>query len=181
VLALIALCTLPTVAVAATDVAAAKPRVEIQKAEDGGGLKSLLDQVWARLRSYGPTASNDHPERNATLVAGVRGAEVTSSALKPYWKGDKSNDPAFLEEVGAYNKAQGLADAGDLKGASAAFDGFLKTYPASTLKPNAVFALGLAYAGLGDKAKGLSFLKTFVKDYPTHPLAGDAGRLIERM
>jgi TolA-binding protein len=180
VIVLIALCTVPAVTLAVGDAPGTKPpQVEVQKVEDGGSLKGLLDQVWARLRTYGPSISaNDRREKNATLVAGVRGTEATSSALNPYWKGDKTKDSVYVEEVNTYIKAQGFADTGDLKQAVSAFDSFLKSYPASNLKPNAVFALGLAYAGLGDKAKGAAFLQEFVKDYPDHPLAADAGRLI---
>ena len=67
---------------------------------------------------------------------------------------------------------------GDLKQAAAALDGFIKTYPASTLKPNAVFAAGLVYAGMGDKIKGIAFFQAFAKDYPDHPLAADASQLL---
>lgn len=169
----------PLWATAAEDTAKTKPRVEIQKVEDGGTLKGLLDQVWARLRTYGPnTSAHDTRASNATLVAGVRGAEATSSALKPYWKGDKTKDPIYAQEVDAYTKAQEWADAGDLKQAAVALDGFIKTYPASTLKPNAIFAAGLVYAGMGDKARSSTMLQAFVKDYPDHPLVVDAGRLM---
>ena len=173
---------MPAWSTAAEDTAKTKPRVEIQKVEDGGTLKGLLDQVWARLRTYGPnTSAYDSRASTTTLVAGVRGTEATSSALKPYWKGDKTKDPVYAQEVDAYTKAQGLADTGDLKQAAAALDGFIKTYPASTLKPNAVFAAGLVYAGLGDKAKSSVMLQTFVKDYPDHPLVADAGKLMEEI
>ena len=169
-------------ATAAEDAAQTKPRVEIQKVQDGGTLKGLLDQVWARLRTYGPnTSAYDSRANSATLVAGVRGAEATSSALKPYWKGDKTKDPAYAQEVEAYTKAQGLADVGDLKQAAVALDGFIKSYPASTLKPNAIFAAGLVYAGMGDKAKSSAMLQSFVKDYPDHPLVADAGKLLEEI
>ena len=180
VLSLIAL--VPMWATAAEDAANTKPRVEIQKVESSSSLKGLLDQVWARLRAYGPnTSAYNARVTNATLVAGVRGAEATSSALKPYWKGDKTQDPTYVHEVDAYGKAQGLADAGDLKQAAMALDGFIKTYPTSTLKPNAVFAAGLVYAGMGDKIKSSAMLQAFVKDYPDHPLVADAGKLMSEM
>ena len=182
IIAVLSLMSLGPVCIAADDATKTKPRVEIQKVEDGGTLKGLLDQVWARLRTYGPSASAYDPRTSSTtLVAGVRGAETTSSTLKPYWKGDKTKDPAYAQEVAAYGQAQGLADAGDLKQAAVALDGFIKTYPASTLKPNAVFATGLVYAGLGDKARSSAMLQTFVKDYPDHPLVADAGKLMDEI
>ena len=177
-IALSLLLLFPVCVSAAGEGAKQTTRVEVRKAGDAGSLRGMLDQVWARLRSYGPTASARDVAGQGTLVAGVRGAETTTSTLTPYWKGDKSQDPAYREEVGAYTRAQALADAGDLKQAATAFDAFLKTYPASSLKPNVQFAMGLSYAGMGDKTKGSAYLQSFVKDYPSHPLAADASRVL---
>lgn len=154
----------------------AKPTVEVKRVEDGG-FKGLLDQMWAKLRRYGPDSRN-RGEKAVTVVAGIRGAESTSSNLNPYWKGDKTNDPAYVEELKAFNQAQGFAEGGDLKQAASAFDAFLAAHPDSSLKPNAQFALGLAYAGMAEKVKGVPVLQSFVKTYPKHPLAEDAGRVL---
>ncbi len=172
---------IPTLAGAAEDVNKSKAQVEVKKVEEQSGFRSLLDQTWAKLRRYGPPSARDDTSKQVTLVAGVRGAETTNSTLKPYWKGDKTNDPAYLNEVNAFNKAQGFADGGDFKQAVTAFDAFLTTYRDSSLKPNAQFALGLAYAGVADKTKGVSVLQTFVQGYPKHPLASDANRVIAEL
>ena len=95
--------------------------------------------------------------------------------------GDQMDEEERGIQARLYGQAQGLADTGDLKQAAVALDGFIKTYPASTLKPNAVFAAGLAYAGMGDKAKSSSLMQTFVKDYPDHPLVADAGKLMDAL
>ncbi len=172
---------IPTLSGAAEEGNKAKTKVEVKKVEEQSGFRSLLEQTWAKLRRYGPPSARDDSNKQVTLVAGVRGAETTTSTLKPYWKGDKTNDPSYLNEVNAFNKAQGLANSGDFKQAATAFDAFLTTYPDSTLKPNAQFALGLAYAGIPEKAKGVSILQTFVQTNPKHPLTGDANRVIAEL
>jgi TolA-binding protein len=155
------------------------PRIEVLKAEERSGLQSLLDEMWSRLRQYGPKLSVKESEKT-TVVAGVRGAESTASTLTPYWKGDKTRDPVFVAEVNAFNAAQTLAEHADYPAASTAFEKFLKDYPASTLKPNAEFGLALAVSG-SDRAKGLAQLKSFAEQNRTHPFAADAQRVISQL
>jgi TolA-binding protein len=155
------------------------PRVEVQKAEERSGLQSLLDEMWSRLRQYGPKLSTKDSEK-ITVVAGVRGAESTASTLTPYWKGDKTRDPAFVAEVNAFNAAQTLAERDDYPAAAAAFEKFLREYPASSLKPNAEFGLALAVSGT-DRTKGLAHLKSFAEQHRTHPFAADAQRVIGQL
>jgi TolA-binding protein len=154
-------------------------RVEVQKAEERSSLQGLLDEMWSRLRQYGPKLSVKETEKT-TVVAGVRGAESTASTLTPYWKGDKTRDPAYVAEVSAFNDAQALAERADYPAAATAFEKFLKDYPASSLKPNAEFGLALAVSGT-DKVKGLVQLKAFAEQNRTHPFAADAQRLISQI
>src|SRR6266566_1072705 len=142
--------------------------VVVQKVESDSTLKRMFDEVWAKLRGYGPKLSTSDARTSVTAVAGVRGAESTNSQIKPYWKGDRTDDPAYVQEVNAYNAAQTLADNGAADKAAAAFEEFLKTYPKSVFKPSAQFALGLAYGAAGQAAKGKAALDGFVRDYPTH-------------
>ena len=155
------------------------PRVEIQKAEERSGLQNVLDEMWSRLRQYGPKLSMKETG-TSTVVAGVRGAESTASTLTPYWKGDKTKDPAYVAEVNAFNAAQALAERGNYPAAGAAFEKFLKDYPASSLKPNAEFGQALAVSGT-DRAKGLTQLKAFAEQNRTHPFATDALRVISQI
>jgi TolA-binding protein len=167
------------VALAADKATREAPRVEIQKAEERSGLQSLLDEMWSRLRQYGPKLSVKETEKT-TVVAGVRGAESTASTLTPYWKGDKTKDPAYVAEVNAFNGAQTLAERDDYPAAATAFEKFLKDYPASTLKPNAEFGLALAVSG-SDRAKGVAQLKAFAEQHHAHPLAADAQRVASQI
>jgi len=155
------------------------PRVEILKAEERSGLQSLLDEMWSRLRQYGPKLSVKETEKT-TVVAGVRGAESTTSTLTPYWKGDKTKDPAYVAEVNAFNGAQTLAERADYPAASAAFEQFLKDHPDSTFKPNAEFGLALAISGT-DRVKGLVQLKAFAEKNRAHLFAADAQRVISQL
>lgn len=156
------------------------PGAVVQKVEGESPFKRLMEEMWAKLRSYGPRLSTTDAGRT-TQVAGVRGAESTASQLKPYWKGDRANDPAYAQEVDAFNKAQELADAGDMPQSAKAFDDFLKSYPKSTLKPNAQFGAGLSHGASGQKDKGLAALNGFIKDNPKHPLVPEAQRLIAEL
>lgn len=135
-------------------------------------MKDLLGSLWARLRAATPRAN---PTVAATTVtAGLRGAEATESELKPYWKGDREQDPAALAERQALDQAQALADSGNYAEAARAFDNFVQANPRSALAPNAQFGAALARAALGDRGQAASGLETFLKQNPQHPLAKDA-------
>ncbi len=153
----------------------------VQKVGDDNAIKRLFDEMWAKLRSYGPKLNTSAVHDNATVVAGIRGAESTSSQLKPYWKGDRTGDPAYAQEVTAYNIAQSLAESGEVVKAAAAFEEFLKNHPKSVFTPNARFGLGLAYSAADQKEKGVSAFEGLIRDFPTHPLSMDAKRVNEAL
>jgi len=154
--------------------------VQVQKVENESVFKGLLGQLWSKLRAYGPKLSARN-ETQPTMIAGVRGAESTGTSLKPYWKDDRTNDPAYAQEIAAYNSASQLAETGKFTQAAEAFDSFLKTYPASTLRANAQFGLGLACAGAGDKNRSLTALRSFLKENGKHPLAADANQMVKEL
>jgi TolA-binding protein len=135
-------------------------------------MKDLLGNLWARLRAATPRANPT--VASTTVTAGLRGAEATESELKPYWKGDREQDPAALAERQALDHAQSLADAGNYAEAARAFDAFVQANPRSPLAPNAMFGAALARAALGDRSQAASGLETFLKQNPQHPLAKDA-------
>jgi TolA-binding protein len=141
------------------------------------GLKSMLGELWAKLRSVAPRQSTQ-VAASQTVTAGIRGAEATESELKPYWKGDREQDPAYRAERQELQSAQDLADAGKLAEAAKAFDAFVEAHPRSPLAAEARFGGALAQAALGDKARAISGFETFVKQDPQHPLAGDAKRAL---
>jgi TolA-binding protein len=138
----------------------------------GATMKDLLGSLWARLRAATPRANPT--VATTTVTAGLRGAEATESELKPYWKGDREQDPAALAERQALDHAQSLADAGNYAEAARAFDAFVQANPRSPLAPNAMFGAALARAALGDRGQAASGLEAFLKQNPQHPLAKDA-------
>lgn len=152
---------------------------------EGGGLvtetgthryfKGALYQIWARLRSLNPKPQAERVGRGQILAtAGVRGAESTESALKPYWKDDRTEDKAFIEQVNSLNAAQNLVDEGNIQEAGVALQSFVKRFPEGELLPNALFTQGLVFSAAGDKSNCIKTLKRFIKDYPQHPLKADA-------
>jgi TolA-binding protein len=135
-------------------------------------VKDMLGKLWARLRAATP---RPQPVASATTVtAGLRGSEATESELKPYWRGDREQDPAARAERQALEKAQALADSGSYAEAAKAFDGFLQEHPKSPLAGNALFGAALARAALGDKARASAGFEELLKREPQHPLAKDA-------
>ena len=142
------------------------------------GLTGLLGELWAKLRAVAPRAQTSQAVVSTTVTAGVRGAEATESELKPYWMGDREQDPAYQAERKALQAAQELADGGKFGDAARAFDTFLETYPKSSFAPNARFGGGLSYAALGDKARAITAFEAFLKQDAQHPLARDAERAI---
>lgn len=119
------------------------------------------------------------PRQSATM--GIRGSETTTSLINPYWKDDKGDDAAFQAEVQGYGAAQQLLEEGKLQEAEAAFGEFIQAHPASDLLPNARFGQALALAAQSDKKKGSEAMAAFMKDYPQHPLAADAQKVVAEL
>lgn len=157
---------------------AATTDVAVETADRGPAVKRIFARVWARLRAYIPRPAALAPTASGTQIAGVRGAEATSSGLQPYWKGDKTSDPAFVEEAEIFVAAVELAEAGEFQQAAAAFKAFSVAYPDSKLSPNVQFALGVVYGQLGNTEEAVTTLKAFARSHPTHPLAEDARQVI---
>jgi len=142
------------------------------------GLASLLGELWAKLRAVSPGAQTAQATAAPTVTAGVRGVEATESELKPYWRGDRDQDPAYRAERQALLAAQDLADRTRYGDAARAFDAFLESYPKSPFAPNARFGGGLSYAALGDRARATAAFEAFLQQDAQHPLARDAERAL---
>ncbi len=171
----------PPLLMAAGHDSESQARVEIRKVDQGTSVKRVFSRLWARLRAYVPKPGTRQAATQRTQIAGVRGAESTASRLQPYWKGDRSEDPAYVREIETFHAAIELGDAGRLREAAAAFDAFVTTYPNSALNPHAQFALGLVYVELGKKQRGISVLQSFTRTYPSHLLAADARGVIQQL
>lgn len=151
----------------------------IRETRTEGLLTGAIYRAWQQLRSLSPKSGENRNEpKNLTATAGIRGAEQTDTVLKPYWKDDRTQSPAFMAQLEAYGKAQSLIEAGRFKEASAALDAFIKDYPDSEWLPNAWFAKGLALSAADDAQGATAALNTFIKTYPKHPMRADAEEVI---
>lgn len=157
-----------------------QPTVIQQAEEKKSVFKGLLYKVWGKFKAMNPKKDN-REVRSVAVTAGIRGAETTSSILQPYWKDDKTSDQQFIQQLDDFAQAQSLVENGELQQANEAFGGFIQSWPASDLRPNAQFAMGMTYGGMGQKAQSIQAFQTFVSEHPQHPLAADAKELIADM
>lgn len=174
---LLLVAVLPGVVFAANENAAGTVTV---KSEQQSVFKGFLYSVWGKLRALNPRLSG-HNSHRTVATAGIRGAETTTSLINPYWKDDRTEDPDYIRELTEYTKAQQFAENGDLKAAITALSDFIDKHDSSDLKPNAQFALGISYGGLGRNPDAVKMLQSFVNDYPAHPLVSDAKQVIAEL
>ncbi len=171
----------PGWAIAAPEKQNVKDDAVVVRTENQSIFKGLLYKVWGRLRSFNPTAISSRNRNRSVVTAGVRGAETTTSLIQPYWKDDQTGDPEYIKQLQEYTRAQQLAEGGDLQAAIRSLSAFIDTYQDSDLKPNAQFALGLSYGGIGNRQSGVATLEQFLSDNPKHPLAADAKQVIAEL
>lgn len=180
---LIGILTLLALIVPALPVAAERASADEQliiKTEHKSIFRGLLYRVWGKLRALSPKMNNRNRNR-VVVTAGIRGAETTDSLINPYWMDDKTDDPDYIKELTEYTSAQQLAEEGNLQAAVKALSAFLEDFGDSDLKPNAQFALGISYGGLGQNKHSVDALQTFVSDNPKHPLVADAKQVIAEL
>jgi TolA-binding protein len=162
--------------------AAEQQDAAIRETETHSVFKGSMYSIWSKLRALSPKANVEETARGQVVVtAGIRGAESTDTALKPYWKEDRTDDPAYIQQLKSYNAAQELVDGGKLKEAITNLDNFMRQYPDSDLLPNAVFAQAMAMAGTGERENSVKQFKKFVKENPKHPLRADAEAAIAEL
>jgi hypothetical protein len=143
-------------------------------------FKGFFQSVWARLKSLNPTMK-ESANSEVVYTAGIRGAESTDTLLKPYWKGDLTQDKKFQAELQKFSLAQLKLDRGELESAVVSYDSFLDEYVQSDLRPNALFGKSISLAGLGNTQESLATMQLFVDENPNHPLNGDANQVIEEL
>lgn len=152
----------------------------IVETETHNVFKGLFFQVWEKLKSINPTQKQS-AKAAQIYTAGIRGAESTDTLLKPYWKDDLTQNKAFQAELQLFSKAQLKLDKGDLENAVKEFDQFLNEYQSSSLRPNALFAQSIGFAGIGNKEKSLASMQLFIDENPNHPLINDAKQIVSEL
>lgn len=143
-------------------------------------FKGLFFRVWEKLKSINPTQKQS-AKAVQNYTAGIRGAESTDTLLKPYWKDDLTQNKAFQAELQSFSKAQLKLDKGDLENAVKDFSQFLSEYQSSSLRPNALFAQSIGFAGIGNKEKSLGSMQLFIDENPNHPLIDDAKQIVSEL
>ena len=101
---------------------------------------SAADQelsLWERLRKKIELLTPKKKLTTTTAAGGVRG----TLADAVYWKGEEEQIVIDEDELTAFTKAIELVDTGKTDDAKAAFAGFVKQYPDSSLRPDAEAAL----------------------------------------
>ena len=149
--------------------------LDLQRA---AALILTLYKIWGKFKALSPKDVSKNRPKNRTVTAGIRGAETTSSILQPYWKDDRSNDKQFIKQLQDFAHAQSMVDEGRLEDANQAFNSFVEHYPASDLRVNARFAIGLTLGGMGQNVQCVQSFEGFVKEYPDHPLTIEAQSVI---
>lgn len=91
---------------------------------------------------------------------------VSSASGAP--QGDMEN------ETRAYEAAHQLVKSGRYKDAVLAFQGFAKTYPASSLVPNAHYWTGFSYVGMSDFESAAASYQHLISEFPNSPKTPDA-------
>jgi TolA-binding protein len=96
----------------------------------GWSLSDWLEKMDRRL-----SRADERYNQQYAAVAAVRGAKTENNAATLYWKGKRA--PVTREEFDAFKAAVALARDKKPDQAQAAFESFLKNYPASPLSPDA--------------------------------------------
>lgn len=119
-----------------------------------------------RLRKIETQAANAAAEAAAKPPAEEAKPAEDVAAKKP------AVDPAA--EVREYEAALNLFKGNKLKEAASAFDAFGKTYPDSTLAPNAYYWQGTALAAQRDCKRAIDAYRVVTNRWPQNPKAPDA-------
>lgn len=143
--------------------------VDLDKRVDdlGKQLKTASQQpVVQPVVASAPPATQAPPPKQLTP------AEPPATGQSKLAAADSARDP--LAESRSYEAALNLFRAGNYAKAIADFGGFLKTYPDSTLAPNAQYWMGYAYYATKDYKNSLEHQKKLVSAWPQSTKVPDA-------
>lgn len=101
----------------------------------------------------------------------LRKLEPATPGATPAAGGDTQSSP---DEAKAYEAALNQFKLGKYSTAISAFEGFLKTYPASPLAPSAQYWIGNSYFAKRDYRNAMKAQQKVLSTWPTNPKAADA-------
>jgi hypothetical protein len=178
-LSIVIFCSVNTEALSAEDGAQLPDNGHTIIIESGNSsyFNSLLYKVWGRLRALNSQHATGRDPGDAVAIIGIRGARLSTTNTKPEENTVDNLDDN--EKLAQFIRAQRYAESGQLEQAISEFGVFIDNYTGSELRPNALFAMGVSQASLGENESGKWTFVDFLDEYPAHPLTADAGRILE--
>ena len=140
-------------------------------------FNSLLNNVWGRLRALNSQYTTGRAPGDGVAIIGIRGARLSTANTKP--EDDTADNLDNNEELAQFIRAQQYAESGQLDLAVSELEAFIDKYTGSELRPNALFAMGVSQASLGENESSRWTFVDFIDEYPAHPLTADAERILE--
>ncbi|MDQ6952362.1 MAG: tetratricopeptide repeat protein [Mariprofundaceae bacterium] len=137
----------------------------------------FFHSLWGKIKTIMPRR-NTNANHHVTAVIGVRGAETTETALTPHWEQDLASDPVFQSDMKSFETAGSLCEKGDVSEGTRELIGLVETSSFQSIQSNGLLALAACYDQQGEQKKSLSYLKSFVKKYPKHPMTKDVQAFI---
>jgi hypothetical protein len=172
-------CSINTEALAAEDGAQVPDNGHtiIIESANSSYFNSLLYNVWGRLRALNSQHTSGRDPGDAVAIIGIRGARLSTDNTKP--EDNAADNLDNNEELAQFIRAQRYVESGQLEKAVSEFGVFIDKYAGSELRPNALFAIGISQASLGENELSKWTFVDFLEEYPTHPLTADAGQILE--
>jgi TolA-binding protein len=176
---IVVFCSVNTEALSAEDGAQVPDNGHTIIIESGNSsyFNSLLYKVWGRLRALNSQYTTGREPGDAVAIIGIRGARIATANTKP--EDNTADNLDNNAELAQFIRAQRYAESGQLEQAISEFGVFIDNYTDSELRPNALFAIGVSQASLGENESSKWTFVDFLGEYPAHPLTADAGRILE--
>jgi len=149
--------------------------------DDNARLRGQLETLQYELESTKKRQQDFYVDLDGRLrkleTAAVAAADAATPAegqVPPADAAGKKPDADPAAEARDYEAALNLFKANKLKDSANAFETFAKTYPDSTLTPNAYYWQGNALAAQRDCKRAIDFYRMVVNKWPQTPKAPDA-------
>lgn len=135
-----------------------------------------LDTRLRRLEQPGPTgAAAPAPEAKPASSATAQAAAAASTSKPAAAQSSQPGAPVdAAAESRVYESAYNLFKIGNYQGAIAAFQNFIKAYPASSLAPSAQYWVGNSYYAVRDFKAAIASQQKLLSAYPDSQKAPDA-------
>ena len=131
----------------------------------------FFGKLWDKIQSAAPKPKA--VDITKTAVMGVRGAETTETAIRPYWDHDLSEDRRFQEELKTFKQASKECQHGKARKGADELTVLADNSPYAIIQANSLLALAACYHQLKKQHLADKRLRLFIKKFPNHPSAKD--------